>query len=284
MVLIFQAMTIIITIITVKRKAGKRMLDFHSHILPGLDDGAKDMNTAIEMAKIAVEDGIKEIVATPHFIEGSMESHKDVILEKVRDCQKVFDDGYIPLKVIAGAEVYLTPDITDMLAKGQLMTINNGGKYILVELPMNSVPMYTEDIFFEIKLKGVTPIIAHPERNIVLASKPERLLNFVNCGCLLQINAGSITGLYGSKVKNTAELFVKNDLIHLIGSDAHSAGGRAPTIKTAITQIEKLNHGKAKEITIIGQMVLAGEEFIPSLPPRVAGFKNTWHKLKHLFG
>lgn len=260
------------------------MLDFHSHILPGLDDGAPDMDSAIQMARIAVEDGITTMVATPHFIEASCENHKDVIMEKMRGFQQILVDNSIFLKVIAGAEVYLTPDVPDRLSKGQLMTINNGGRYLLVEFPMTSLPMYVEEILFEIQIQGITPIIAHPERNLMLTAKPERILNLVAGGCLLQINAGSITGLYGSRIKNTAELFVKNGFIHLIGSDAHSAGGRSPRMKKAFSQIERINPEKGKEIAINGKKVLAGDEIILSPIAKVEGFKGIWHNIRSLFG
>lgn len=259
------------------------MLDFHSHILPGLDDGAPDMDTALKMARIAVDDGIETMVATPHYIEGNMANHRDSIFEKVCEFQDVLNNEGIPLEVVPGCEVYQSPNTLALLQKGELMTINDVGKYLLIEFPMGSVPNFAEEILFELKVIGVTPVIAHPERNLLLGTVLGRTLALAARGCLLQINSGSITGLYGEKVKKTAHMLVKNDLVHLIGSDAHSAGGRCPKIRGALDIVEKLKPGKAVEIIEFGKKVLAGEEVTPEVPAEIrANGKRLWERIKSI--
>lgn len=255
------------------------MLDFHSHILPGLDDGAPDLDTALEMAKIAVAEGITEMVATPHYIEGSMENNRELILGHVEKFQKVLKHEEIPLRILPGCEVYLSPTTPDLLRQGVLMTINDRFKYILVELPMQSIPNYLDDIIFDIKLQGVTPIIAHPERNLELGARPEKVLVLVEKGCLLQLNAGSFTGLYGSKVIKTAELLAENGLVHLLGTDAHSTGGRAPRITEALLKISEIEHQKRKVINF-GIEVTEGKPVTPEIPSEIIKQKRSfWEKI-----
>lgn len=260
------------------------MLDLHAHILPGLDDGAPDLETALTMARIAVADGIQVMSATPHYLEGSMENNKDLILHRVSEFQQALDEAGIALSVKPGAEIYLSPETPKQLEYGELMTVNNQGKHLLVELPMQSVPDFAEEILFELKVFGITPLIAHPERNIILGTDPERVLAFAAKGYLLQINSGSITGLYGENVKKTAHLFIKNDLIHLIGSDAHSTGGRSPKIREALDIVERLKPGKAAEIIDNGKKVLAGEEVAPEAPAEIrSNGRNIWDRIKSYY-
>ncbi len=259
------------------------MLDFHAHILPGLDDGAPDMETALEMARIAVEDGITAMVAAPHFIEGSMENYRELVWDRVRQFQQALDAEGIPLRMIPGSEVYLSPETPGLIKEGRIMTINDAGKHVLVEFPMHEIPRFAERIIFEINLLGVTPVFAHPERNAELARNPGRIMELAAKGSLIQINSGSITGLYGKKIMKTARLLVENDLVHLIGSDAHSARGRAPRIQDAYQYIERLRPGKAKEIVENSQKIIAGIDVCYKEP--VQGFKKAggfWRKIRNL--
>ncbi|PKM44120.1 MAG: hypothetical protein CVV03_07955 [Firmicutes bacterium HGW-Firmicutes-8] len=257
------------------------MLDFHSHILPGLDDGAPDMETALAMARIAVEDGITTMVATPHFIEGSMENNRDLILGKVTEFQRVLYEVNILLKVLPGCEVFLSPDTPARLQKGELMTVNNKGKHLLVELPLQCVPSYAEQVLFDLKVMGVTPVIAHPERNVELAGKPELFLNLVNRGCLMQINGGSINGLYGKKVQKAARILIINGLIHFIGSDGHSCNRRTTRIRKALDTIEKFRAGQKNTVMGYSNKVINGEDLIPITPISIDGpMINIWQKCK----
>lgn len=260
------------------------MLDMHAHILPGLDDGAPDLDTALAMARIAVEDGITTMVATPHFMEGSMENYRELILQKVSEFQLALDEQGIPLNVLPGAEVYLSPETPERLKKGELMTINDKGKHLLVEFPMQCVPAFAEEILFKLKVLGITPVIAHPERNLQLMNFPERVLDLATKGCLLQINSGSITGLYGQKIKKTAHWLVKRDLMHLVGSDAHSAGGRSPRIREALEVVEGLKTETVKEIVGCSKKVLTGIESAPEIPSEIqSNGRSLWDKIKTLY-
>lgn len=260
------------------------MLDFHSHILPGLDDGAPDMDAAIQMARIAVEDGITTMVATPHYIEGSMENSKELILEKLSKYQEVLKNEGINLNVFPGCEVYLSPNIPGLLQKGELMTVNDGGKYILIEFPMQHLPGYVEEVLFEIKLMGVTPIIAHPERNLELAKKPDRVLDLVQKGYLMQVNSGSLNDLYGKKVRKTAELLARNGLVHLLGSDAHSSGGRGPRVRAALMKLGKLDIRNREMIKCFSSEIIEGRPVNPETPSKtIIQTSSLWKMIEKMW-
>ena len=218
---------------------GTKLIDLHTHIIPGLDDGAKDIEKSLAMAQIAIEDGITMLVATPHVISGAFDNRKEDILENVGHLNKYLDSAGILLQILPGAEYRLEPDLPRRLAAGELLTINDTGRYLLVELPGSMVPDYTGRILYDLQLQGVTPIIAHPERNAGFEREPEILRNFVTRGILVQITSASITGLFGNLAKNTALKFIKEGSVHLIASDAHSSHGRSPVLSLAFLELER---------------------------------------------
>lgn len=200
-------------------------IDFHSHILPAMDDGAKDVIESTAMARVASEKGINIIVATPHFIYGDTTYKKQHVIEKVEALNKELQRENIPLEILPGQEVYLCPEIPNLLKNNEIITMGDKGKYILVELPMHEYPNYTEKTLFEIMLQGVVPIIAHPERNRVFAKHPSMLYTLITKGILAQGNIGSFHGHYGAKAKEVADIFLKHNYYHFLGFDAHSIEG-----------------------------------------------------------
>ena len=215
-----------------------QLIDMHTHILPGADDGARDMEQSLAMAEVAIKDGITMLAATPHVIRGAFNNCKDDILKKVESLNISLEKYGKPLPILPGAEYYLETDLPQRLADGELLTINNTGHYLMVELPAAMVPEYTERILFEIQLQGVTPIIAHPERNAGLARHPELLQAFAERGILAQVTSHSLTGLFGKTVQRTARGFLQRGLIHLIASDGHAVHGRSPVLSQAYQEIK----------------------------------------------
>ncbi len=216
------------------------LIDLHTHILPGIDDGASDMEQSLAMAQIAVNDGITIIVATPHVITGEIDNSKQKILENVGNLNKCLEEAGITLQILPGAEYRLEPDLPRRMAAGELLTINDSGRYLMVELPTMMVPDYTGRILYDLQLQGLTPIIAHPERNIGFTREPELLADFVARGILTQITAGSTTGHFGKAVKRIAWKLLKQGCAHLIASDAHSAHERSPILSRAALEIERI--------------------------------------------
>lgn len=215
------------------------MIDIHSHILPGLDDGAHDIETTLKMAEIAAADGIKKVIATPHFISKEKEMEKELILEKVEEINNILINENIPLEILPGQEVFITPDVPELYEQGKILSLCNKGKYILLELPMMSIPVYTKEVIFNLNLKGVKTIIAHPERNYEIIKDLDKLNELVEIGALIQVNSLSLLGIFGKEVKDTALKILKRRYVSFIASDCHTARSRSPKLKGLLNIMEE---------------------------------------------
>ncbi|HIE12527.1 MAG TPA: phosphotransferase [Desulfotomaculum sp.] len=203
-----------------------KLIDLHTHILPGFDDGPETAAESIEMARAYVEAGYAAVVATPHVIPGVYEHTRTSILRGVRRLEQHLHDAGIPLSVLPGAEYHLTDRLVPLLREGELLTLNDTGKYLLVELPWVDVPPYASQILFELLLAGVTPVIAHPERNGFFAGRPKALSELCARGICAQVTAGALTGLFGRTQKRAAEQFIKQETAQFVATDAHGPGRR----------------------------------------------------------
>ncbi len=246
-------------------------IDIHSHILPGIDDGSRDIEQTLEMIKIAAVDGITAIAATPHVISGIYDNKKEEIRSALQELNKRIENENIPLLILPGAEVRLEPDLPQRHLRGELMTLNDTGRYLLLELPSAYVPDYTTRVMYELQLQGITPVLAHPERNASINKDPGLLLELSARGILMQLNTGSITGLFGSEVKKTALKLLKQGSVHVIGSDAHSAQGRRiPIISPAYEQIKKMCGAETAEILsyVNPSRIISGDSIITVNPQK----------------
>lgn len=222
--------------------------DIHSHIIPAIDDGAVDEKTAADMLRMASANGTSHIIATPHFIAGSIENTSALVHEKCAELRGLAGREGIDISIHPGAEVFISPDIPELYDKGIICTLNDSS-YILLELPTSGIPVYTEDILYELQLKGLMPIIAHPERNREILKNPDILAAMVNRGILAQVNSGSIAGIYGRKMRRAAMKLIKTGLVHFVASDAHSAGRRSPILDEAVAIVRrKFGSNKAESL------------------------------------
>ena len=215
------------------------MIDLHCHIIPKIDDGAVDLETAEQMLVLAATTGTKVLVATPHVIEGQWLPEWSLIQSKVAELQVLSDQAGLGMKLYPGAEMAMNFDLLNLIATPGTYCLN-GSRYLLLELPAFEVPACTDDFLFRLQTKGIVPILAHPERHPVLMKEPERLLEWVQHGLLVQVNAGSILGKMGEEVQLTAEVFLKNQLVHCLGSDAHGVKQRRPILDEAVARIKEL--------------------------------------------
>jgi protein-tyrosine phosphatase len=230
------------------------MIDSHIHILPGLDDGAKDRTTAIQMLMIASARGTTAMIATPHVIEGDWLPDWQDIVSRCQLLQAAARQAGLTLELYPGAEVALQLDILERIPGPGDYCIN-GGRYLLTELPGLEIPSYTEEFFFKLQTRGITPVLAHPERHPVLARYPEILAGWISKGILAQMNGPSITGRWGERVRETAELFLTNGLIHLIGSDAHSTRARNPDMQAIwYRMIELIGEETTKQLFVMNAL------------------------------
>ena len=216
------------------------MIDFHSHILPYIDDGSKSFDMSIHMLKLAIDEGTEYICATSHFIPGELELNKEVYFEKINNLKQICTLKEVDINILPGIELYMHPDLPKLYKGKQIWGINLT-PYVLVELPMQQFPVYTEDVFYELRLLGAIPILAHPERNLRIMKNQSLLENLVDQGVLAQMNAGSIRGIYGNDIKVFAEKLVERNLIHLIGSDAHNDTRRTTKINSTFETIKNKN-------------------------------------------
>lgn len=202
------------------------MIDLHCHILSGVDDGARSLSDSVEMAKQAVQQGIVTIVATPHHMNGKYENRRQAIAGKVKELQQKLAAEQIPLTILPGQEVRIHGEMVEAFELGEIQPLADSS-YVLVEFPFTSVPSYTEQLLFDLQMKGLTPVIAHPERNQQIIEQPDLLYKLINNGALSQVTAASIIGGFGKKVKNFTFQLIEANLTHFIASDAHNIRNRS---------------------------------------------------------
>ena len=209
------------------------MIDIHVHILPHLDDGAQILEESLAMAELAAADHIKCMVATPHSgLWGEAISRKS-LEDGVDELSRIFAEKGFDLAVLPGAEVYIRPETARQAQDGQAPTLN-GSRYMLVELPLQAYPRYTDQVLFELQVKGFKPVLAHPERYVALQDDVELFFRIVERGNLAQVTGGSLLGHFGRKVQRTAETMLERNLLHVIASDAHDADDRRPNLSEAV--------------------------------------------------
>jgi len=258
------------------------MVDLHSHILPQFDDGAKSEEETLKMGKIAMEEGISKIIATPHYIYGDFTPSKEELLEKVNWINNLFIKEEVDIEVLPGNEIYLTPEVPKLLQDGKVLSLNNG-PYVLIEFPMADIPIYAEEILYEVRLLGYKPVIAHPERYGKIIENPNILKDLIEQGNYVQVNSESVTGKLGGKVQATVEILLKHNMVHFIGTDAHSCGGRPPKVKNALEVIKEWIGNKAVEDIVNNGFNLVNGEDIPiSQPLEYSINKGFLYKVKGL--
>jgi len=208
------------------------MIDIHSHVLPETDDGSRSFDESVEMCRMSHEDGVEVIVATPHAHDGIHTTHDPALLKaKVDELNSRV--GGRP-KIVLGCELRFTHDVVRHVCTSGTAPTINGGPYVLVEFPHLVVPPGSERPLFELLSNQIKPIIAHPERNQQLMIRPERFFELVELGALGQLDTGSLTGQFGKRVQQTAELMLENGLIHFIASDCHNTRNRLPGMSKAV--------------------------------------------------
>ncbi len=216
------------------------MIDIHAHILPSIDDGPETIEESIELCKVAEEDGIKTIVATPHSKDGVYETKSVEILKAVDTLNSQLKENRIDVKILPGAEIHISEGLVESIKNGDVLTINNGGKFILFELPFIFIPPGTDKFIFNLKSNGIVPIIAHAERIAAFQRKPELVDQLVKIGARVQINAHCLTKRAIPGERKCAEWLLKNRLVHFIASDVHSLNGRPPILSKALKNATRI--------------------------------------------
>lgn len=221
------------------------MIDLHCHILPGIDDGPKNWEMSLEMARLAVDEGITHILATPHHMNRHWVNPKDKVTSLVNELQRKINKENIPLTIFPGQEVRLHGEILDNIQKDEICFIDELNQYVLIEFPTATVPDYADRLFYNLQNEGITPIIVHPERNHAILKDPSILYDFVSRDILAQVTAASYVGLFGKEIEKLSTQLIAADLVHFLASDAHNVTSRRFHMKEAFEKLET-EYGKEK--------------------------------------
>jgi protein-tyrosine phosphatase len=229
------------------------VIDLHSHVLPGVDDGARDLHEALDMLRLAAADGTRTICATPHAHGPSLDVPREKALAAHATLVAAVREAGIAVEVRLAAENWYRPDLDDLARTGRLETFSSAGhRFALVEFPPTHVPPEAEEVLFRLRLEGVTPVIAHPERNPSFWSSPERASRLREQGALLQVTASALTGAFRREAFDTARWLAKHDAIDLLASDAHRRDRRPPGLSAAAKVLAKWGGKAAAERAVEG--------------------------------
>ncbi len=253
------------------------MIDIHTHILPGVDDGARDLEEALSMCRVCADDGVRTIAVTPHDLNGVYSNDRNSVIRHTAALKEALSRQGIPVEIVSGADVAMSPDLMDRLDSGSIMTINDTGRYILLEPSPFFMTDALKRLIFEIKRRDIIPIITHPERNETLMTHQEALYDAVRGGALVQITAASLTGGFGPHVRKRTIELLSRKMVHIIASDSHNTTSRAPGLSRALAVASKLIGQDEATLMVQGrpEAVLSGEEIItdePELPAKQKGF------------
>lgn len=259
------------------------MVDIHSHIIPAIDDGAQNIEESLEIIRAEVMAGTTAFVATPHIYNDQELDAAEQIPIRLDELRQVVEEHQIEVRLFAGAEVYPSMGILKALDAGRPITVGGHRKHMLVDLPMGALPMDFDQILFEIQTRGVTPILAHPERNAVFQNDPKKLFEYVERGIALQVNSGSLRGKYGQDAVGVGNYILRRHWAHFIASDSHRAKAEGNLRSGVNRMIDKLSPAYLDLLTCrSGEAVVRGEH-LPPLPAEPDREKESKGFLKKLF-
>jgi protein-tyrosine phosphatase len=214
-------------------------IDIHCHLLPALDDGPAGWRESLEMARMAAADGIIAVVATPHQLGNYPHITAGIIRAQTARLTSMLEQNGISLELLPGADVRIDPDLPAKISSGEVLTLANRRRHVLLELP-HEVYIPLDRLLGELRSAGLTGILSHPERNQGILSRPDILSNLVDQGCLLQVTAGSLIGVFGSRIQNFAESMIKRGFVDFVASDAHGTKSRTPLLGLAFNRVVEL--------------------------------------------
>lgn len=258
------------------------MIDLHTHILPGLDDGAADMEESAAMARAALEDGVTAVAATPHWLPGFYENDRTRVLAAVERLRERLRREGLFLDVFPGAELHLDPSLPQALERRRLCLLNEG-PYALIELPGVFVPEHVEGFLYGLRAAGYRIVLAHPERCPALAQRLDAAQRWVDSGILVQITAASLLGRFGRPLEQLCRKLLERGLVHVIASDSHGTADRPPRLREAREAAARIV-GEAAARSMVEEVprrILAGEEVEPGLvraqrPGRGGWWRRVW--------
>lgn len=223
------------------------MIDIHHHLIFGVDDGARDLETSVQMAEMAAADGITHIVCTPHAVE-RYPYQPEVNAERLAMLKERVGDR---INLGLGCDFHLSfENIDDALAHPHKYTLN-GLNYLLIEFPDTMISPKMTDMFYEMMVAGMRPVITHPERNLTLQRTPERMTEWLQQGCLVQVTANSLTGRFGKRAQEMGLQLIQRGRAHFLATDAHDLKSRPPVLSEAYKVVaDQFGHETAERLCV----------------------------------
>ncbi len=215
------------------------MIDFHTHILPNIDDGSKSIEETFHLLQEAKQAGFESIILTPHYIENYYETNKPEREVWVKAIMENLKAKGVDINLYLANEIYISENIIKLLEEGKAATINETS-YVLFEMPLNNEPLNLYNVIYSLQENKIVPILAHPERYSFIQKEPDLVYELIQKGCLMQANYGSIIGLYGSKAQIIVQKLLETNQIHFLGSDVHKEKSIYPKIPEALNKIEQI--------------------------------------------
>ncbi|BBM81676.1 tyrosine-protein phosphatase [Candidatus Uabimicrobium amorphum] len=245
------------------------MIDLHCHLLPGVDDGPQNVDESIALAKKLVEDGVKQVVVTPHMLDGVYNVSMSQLVDGIQNLQEVLQNHSIDLQVFPGADIHINAQLVKLINEEVVPTIANNKKYILLEPDNNIWGDVVDQVVFSLQIKNITPIITHPERYHVVQEDMWCLKSLAEANVPIQVTAASICGFFGKKVQKCSRELFQNGLAHIVASDAHGVRKRPPFMTEAR---KMMNKWLAKDVVddifdVYPRKILNGE-YIQLPPPQ----------------
>lgn len=255
-------------------------VDIHCHLLPGIDDGAKDLDESLAMARIAVEDGTTTVIATPHQLGNFGHNRGDDIRRRVQELQLALRQAGIPLNVLPGGDVRIDPSMVVQIMQGDVLSLADRRRHVLLELP-HELYLPLEPVIDELWRHKIVGILSHPERNEGVLRKPDVLAPLVEAGCLLQITAGSLCGTFGSACRELSEYLLAEGLAHFVASDGHGVRSRRPLIRRAFERVAELtDETTALDLCSHNPAAVAAGDRVRGGRRPVARTKRRWFRSK----
>ena len=243
------------------------MIDFHTHILPNIDDGSRSIDETFNLIKEAKNVGFEGIISTSHYMENYYETDKPEREVWINAIYENLQAKNIDIRLYLGNEIYISENLIKLLENGKASTINDTS-YVLFEMPLNEEPMNLYDIIYQMIQYKLVPILAHPERYSYIQKEPDLVYDLVQKGVLMQANYGSIIGQYGEKAQLIVKKLLENNLIHFLGSDVHRQNTIYPKIPECLSEINSIiGEEKLQELTTENPKLALGNKRIDIRDP-----------------
>jgi len=251
------------------------MIDFHSHIIPEIDDGSRSIEETMLLLEEAKKAGFKKIISTSHYVQDQFEfdeKSREMFFNLIKNGASNLG---IDIEIYLGSEIFASYDIVELIREHKASTIN-GSKYVLFELPMQNEMPNLKNIIYNLLGHGYIPIIAHPERYEYVKENPNWLIEYIELGVMFQANYGSLIGIYGKQAQITVKKLLKNNMIHFLGSDVHRARTIYAKMPEILAELEKtIDIDTIEQLTTINpSLVLENQPIHTKMPNKIK--KSFW--------